>query len=51
MDKFIPVYWFVYLVMFVFLGFFAWEIIKMLYAVITGKYIKDDRKRKGVIIN
>ena len=51
MDNFNPVYWLVYVVMIVFLGFFAWEIIKMLFAVITGKYIKEDRKRKGIIMN
>jgi hypothetical protein len=51
MDGFSPVYWSVYVIMAVFLGFFAWEIIKMIFAVITGKYIKEDRKKKGIIVN
>jgi hypothetical protein len=48
MDNFHPVFWFVYVFMAVFLGFLAWEIIKMIIAVITGKYIKEDRKGKGI---
>jgi hypothetical protein len=51
MDGFHPVYWLVYVFMAVFLGFLVWEIIKMIVAVITGKYIKEDRKRKGIILN
>lgn len=51
MDGFKPVCWLVYIIMAVFLGFFAWEIVKMIVSVITGKYIKDDRKRKGIMIN
>lgn len=51
MDDFSPVYWVVYAVMAVFLGFLAWEIIKMIIAVITGKYLREDRKRKGIITN
>jgi hypothetical protein len=48
MNDFNPVYWLVYLLMAVFLGFLAWEIIKMVVAVITGKYIKEDRAKKGI---
>jgi hypothetical protein len=48
MDDFSPAFWFVYVFMAIFLGFLAWEIIKMIIAVITGKYIKEDRKRKGI---
>lgn len=46
MDKFSPAFWLVYVIMAVFLGFLAWEIIKMIVAVITVKYIKEDRKKK-----
>jgi cytoskeletal protein RodZ len=48
MDKFSPAFWFIYVFMAVFLGFLAWEIIKMIIAVMTGKYIKEDRKKKGI---
>lgn len=48
MDKFSPAFWLVYVIMAVFLGFLAWEIIKMIVAVITVKYIKEDRKKKGI---
>ncbi len=51
MDDFKPVFWFVYVFMAVFLGFLAWEIIKMIIAVITGKYLRENRKRKGIITN
>lgn len=47
MDEFRPVFWIVYVFMALFLGFLAWEIIKMIIAVVTGKYIKEDRKKKG----
>jgi hypothetical protein len=46
MDFFHPVFWIVYIVMLLFLGFFAWEIIKMLIGVFTGKFIKEERKRR-----
>jgi hypothetical protein len=49
MDNFNPAFWLVYGIMAVFLGFLAWEIIKMIIAVMTGKYIKEDRKKKGII--
>ena len=48
MDNFNPAFWLVYGIMAIFLGFLAWEIIKMIIAVMTGKYIKEDRKKKGV---
>jgi hypothetical protein len=48
MDNFSPVFWLVYVFMAVFLGFLAWEIIKMIVAVITGKYLKEDREKKGI---
>ena len=48
MDDFSPVYWIVYVFMGFFLVFLAWEIIKMIIFVITGKYTKGLRKRKGV---
>jgi hypothetical protein len=48
MDNFNPAFWAVYVFMAVFLGFLAWEIIKMIVAVITGKYINEDRKKKGI---
>jgi hypothetical protein len=48
MDNFNPAFWFIYLLMAIFLGFLAWEIIKMIIAVMTGKYIKGDRKKKGI---
>ena len=51
MDEFRPVFYIVYVFMAVFLGFLGWEIIKMIIAVITGKYLKEDRKRKGIITN
>ena len=47
MDDFNPAFWIVYVFMAVFLGFMAWEIIKMIIAVITGKYLKESRKKKG----
>jgi hypothetical protein len=47
MDNFNPVFWSVYVFMAFFLGFLAWEIIKMVIAVITGKFIKEDRKKKA----
>ncbi len=47
MDNFNPVFWSVYVFMALFLGFLAWEIIKMVIAVITGKFIKEDRKKKA----
>jgi len=48
MDDFNPAFWSVYVFMAIFLGVLAWEIIKMIIAVITGKYIKDYRKNKGI---
>jgi hypothetical protein len=49
MDNFSPVYWVVYVFMVIFLGFLAWEIIKMIIAVITGKYIKEHKSKRGYI--
>ena len=46
MDDFSPAYWIVYVFMAIFLAFLVVEIIKMIIYVITGKYIKDTRKRK-----
>ena len=46
-DNFNPAFWLVYGIMAIFLGFLAWEIIKMIIAVMTGKYIKEDMKKKG----
>ena len=48
MDDFSPAFWFVYVFMGIFLGFLAWEIIKMIIALMTGKYLKEDRKKKGI---
>jgi hypothetical protein len=48
MDEFNPAFWLVYVFMALFLGFLAWEIIKMIIAVVTGKYIKEDRMKKGI---
>jgi hypothetical protein len=48
MDEFKPVFWIVYVFMALFLGFLAWEIIKMLIAVVTGKYLKDNRNKKDI---
>ena len=48
MDDFNQAYWIVYLFMALLLGFLAWEIVKMIIAVITGKFIKESRKQKGI---
>ena len=47
MDDIKPAFWALYVFMAIFLGFLAWQIIKMIIAVITGKYIKEDRKKGG----
>jgi len=48
MDDFSPVFWIVYVFMGLFLLFLVWEIIKMIIYVITGKYTKGPRKKKGI---
>jgi len=48
MDDFNPAFWSVYAFMAIFIVILAWEVTKMIIAVISGKYVRDYRKRKGI---